>query len=125
MLHLPLPSFGWEDDLSDFLAMPGYSSCRGSACAAPRLYRPAAAAPAPAFRVLRAQPAFPEPEEPAVHLRRTAEGVLAACPLGCAFSREDIRWVLPPPPPLKRLLVASGARRPTAAAASLGCISSR
>ncbi len=97
MLHLPLSFPGWEDDLlSDFMAMPGYTSCRGSACAAPRLYRPAAAA-TPTFRVLRAAPAFPEPEEPEVYIRRTEEGVLAVCPLGHGFCRDDIRCVAPPP----------------------------
>lgn len=89
MLHLPLSFPGWEGDLfSDFMTMPGYGSCRGSACAAPHLYRPAAAAPT--FRVLRAAPAFPEPEEPEVYISRSEEGVLAACPLGRAFSRDDI-----------------------------------
>jgi hypothetical protein len=104
MLHLPLSFPGWEGDLfSDFMVMPGYTSCRGSACAAPQLHRPAAAAPT--FRVLRAAPAFPEPEELEVYLRRTEEGVLAACPLGLGFSRDDIRCVRSAPsPPL-------GARR--------------
>lgn len=112
MLHLPLSFPGWERDLlSDFMAMPGYPSCRGSACAAPLLY-PAAAAAAPIFRVLRAAPAFPEPEEPEVYIRRTEEGVLAACPLGHGFSRDDIRWVCAGAAAVLHLLVPSGTSRP-------------
>lgn len=116
MLHLPLSFPGWEGDLfSDFMTMPGYGSCRGSACAAPHLYRPAAAAPT--FRVLRAAPAFPEPEEPEVYISRSEEGVLAACPLGRAFSRDDIRWVVPAAAASTHaLLVASGTSRPATAA---------
>lgn len=116
MLHLPLSFPGWEGDLfSDFMAMPGYGSCRGSACAAPRLYRPAAATPT--FRVLHTAPAFPEPEEPEVYISRTEEGMLAACPLGRAFSRDDIRWVVrAAATSAHALLVASSTSRPATAA---------
>lgn len=99
----------FEDDdlLSPFFgpapAMPRYASCGRSACAAPA---PAFRfAPSPTvYRVVR-QPAFAPPAEPEVLLRRTGEGVLAACPLGHAFRSRDIRCMplplhvrwLPPP----------------------------
>lgn len=64
-----------------------HPSCGMAACAAPLL---PAMAPAAAFRLHR-QPSFAPPTEPEVHISRTAEGVLAACPLGRGFSARDIR----------------------------------
>lgn len=62
---------------------PQPRACRAAACAVP------AARPV-AYRLHR-QPSFAPPAEPEVYLKRTSEGVLAACPLGRAFSRADIR----------------------------------
>lgn len=64
----------------------------GAACApplglllAPRVRLP----PATAYRLQR-HASYAPPTEPEVHVRRTPEGVVAACPLGRGFSSQDI-----------------------------------
>lgn len=83
--HFASPFAAFADDLDDMLAPPPSLRCYPSACRS-AAYGP----PATVYRLHR-QPSFAPPAEPEVHLRRTDSGVLAGCPLGRAFSSEDIR----------------------------------
>lgn len=82
------PFAALADDLDDlFGPPPSLRSYPGSACGRAAFCGPP---PATVYRLHR-QPSFAPPAEPEVHLRRTDSGVLAACPLGRAFSNQDIR----------------------------------
>ncbi|KAL4458331.1 hypothetical protein ABPG75_013196 [Micractinium tetrahymenae] len=84
--HFASP-FAALDDLDDLFGPPPSLRPYPSACARAACFGPP---PAATGYSLHRQPSFAPPAEPEVHLLRTDSGVLAVCPLGRAFSSQDI-----------------------------------
>jgi hypothetical protein len=102
LLFHPEGPAAWQRDLFGYsspfyynsTAMPGSTyPCGRSASLSPRLSPAQAPAAGYTYRLAPPRPSVSlRRAVPEVHISRSAEGVLAQCPLGRSFTPDDMRW---------------------------------